>query len=1003
MDRLSLPSLLVAFLLSSTVCAAAHGPLDSLGIEVRGSSREFAFTNKQSAFFYGETGSRNTTSWQGFNVAGFEFIDDYSLLIDGRELPRNTAVRTVVYPDFLRREYPGGIIEELHPIDSLAAFIVTVIAPRPVEVGFVPWFTDGRTRAEFESVRHTASVLIARKRHPSRTDAESYPVWLAMYAPAFFPRDTSRTDGDRFSPVFLYAGSARRHSIFVLVGDDQAETDRLVRRLPATAPRLMEERRRRMEHILGRASIRTHDARFDKALAWATLSLDALIMNQRGKGIFAGLPWFNNYWGRDTFISLPGATLVTGGFADARDILRSFAEHQERDSTSSNYGRIPNFVSLTEKAYNTADGTPRFVTMVREYVERSGDSLFALEMYAVVLRSIEGTIKFHSDSLGFLTHGDAETWMDAVGPDGPWSPRGNRANDIQALWAAQLETGIWLATRIGDPVSAQRWDIIRRSVVRNFTPAFLFNGRLADHLLPDGSRDTRLRPNQIFATSLLNDSLRLATVTAVTESLTYPYGVASLSQEDADFHPYHQYPPFYPKDAAYHNGTVWTWLEGKLISELIKAGGVKIAARLTENTVHQILDRAGVGTQSELLDALSRPGETEPRPSGTFSQAWNLAEFVRNAYEDYLGVRVNCLERRITVRPRIPKSLGPLSAVVPVHVDRMLVKYDPGAGSLELDGRQIPVSYRILLDLEVSPGTSMSGHFSMSPKSRTRISIREDGLTVVANRDTPIQVELKKSRQLQLPPGISLLTPKLRSDMKALRLPEYRMLAHSEVKRLPSNPHLFATASDPRGDDRGTDTGAYTYPRNANFSPGCFDLRSATVTFDSAAVHFKIQLASLSNPGWHPEYGFQLTYLAIAIDTNGKAGSGMRSIGHNAAFDLDASHGFERLILVGGGIRIEDGSGKTLAEYVPGAKDIAQPLGDAAGGIIEFSLPTELLGVPGPSWSITILSGGQDDHGGAGIGEFRTVGKETEEWHGGGKARPDASNVYDVLELRPGR
>jgi glycogen debranching enzyme len=1003
MDRSSqgLQSLLLAFLLSSPVCAAAHEPLDSLGIEVRGSSREFAFTNKQSAFYYGETGSRNTTSWQGFNVAGFEFIDDYSLLINGHELPRNTAVRTVVYPDFLRREYPGGIIEEFHPIDSLAAFSITVTAPRPVEVGFVPWFTDGRTQAEFECVKHTEAVLIARKRHLSRTDTESYPVWLAIHAPAFLPKDTAWTDGDRFSPVFLYAGGARRHTVYVLVGDDQAGTDRLIRRLPATAPRLMERRRQRMEQLLDRASIRTHNARFDKALAWATLSIDALIMNQRGKGIFAGLPWFNNYWGRDTFISLPGATLVTGGFADARDILRSFAEYQERDSSSSNYGRIPNFVSLTEKAYNTADGTPRFVSMVREYVERSGDSLFALEMYPVVLRSIEGTLKFHSDSLGFLTHGDAETWMDAVGPEGPWSPRGNRANDVQALWAAQLETGIWLATRIGDAVSAHRWDVARRSVVRNFTPAFLFNGRLADHLLPDGSRDTRLRPNQIFATSLLNDSLRLATVAAVTESLTYPYGVASLSQEDVNFHPYHQYPPFYPKDAAYHNGTVWTWLEGKLISELAKAGGVEIAGRLTENTVHQILDRAGVGTQSELLDALPRPEETEPRPSGTFSQAWNLAEFVRNAYEDYLGVRVDCLERRITVRPRIPKSLGALSAVIPVHGKTMLVRVDAGAGSLELDGSQIPASYQILLDLEVSTGTSLSGQFPMPPKSKARISIREDGLTVVVNRDMPIHVELKKSRHMRLPPGVSLLTPKLRSDLRALSPPDYRMLTHSEVKRVPSNPHLYATAADPRGDDRGL--GLYTYPRNASFSPGCFDLLSATVTFDSAVVHFKIQLASLSNPGWHPEYGFQLTFLAIAIDTDGKSGSGMRSVGHNAAFDLDTSHGFERLILVGGGIRLEDGSGKALAEYVPGAQDVAQPLGDAAGGIIEFSLPTELLGLPGPSWGMTILSGGQDDHGGAGIGEFRTVGKETEEWHGGGKLRADASNVYDVLELRPAR
>jgi predicted glycogen debranching enzyme len=211
-----------------------------------------------------------------------------------------------------------------------------------------------------------------------------------------------------------------------------------------------------MEAELSRAGIRTDHREFDKALAWARLSLQALMMNQTGRGIFAGLPWFNNYWGRDTFIALPGATLVTGAFAEAREIIRSFSAFQQRDSASSDYGRIPNIVTTTDTAFNTADGTPRFVIMAREYVERSGDDAFLLEAYPVVLRSIEGTLRYHTDALGFLTHADAETWMDAVGPSGPWSPRGNRANDIQALWAQQLEAGIWFATRLGDVAQPAR-------------------------------------------------------------------------------------------------------------------------------------------------------------------------------------------------------------------------------------------------------------------------------------------------------------------------------------------------------------------------------------------------------------------------------------------------------------------------------------------------------------------------------------------------------------------
>ncbi len=140
--------------------------------------------------------------------------------------------------------------------------------------------------------------------------------------------------------------------------------------------------------------------------------------------------------------------------------------------------------------------------------------------------------------------------------------------------------------------------------------------------------------------------------------LTYRYGVASLAQSDSGFYPYHEYPPFYPKDAAYHNGTVWTWLQGQLISELCRYQLADSGFVLTTNAVHQIIDRGAVGTQSELLDALPRPGETEPRLSGTVSQAWNLAEFVRNVYDDYLGVRIERSTRRILLHPHFPRALG---------------------------------------------------------------------------------------------------------------------------------------------------------------------------------------------------------------------------------------------------------------------------------------------------------------------------------------------------------
>jgi carbohydrate-binding DOMON domain-containing protein len=117
---------------------------------------------------------------------------------------------------------------------------------------------------------------------------------------------------------------------------------------------------------------------------------------------------------------------------------------------------------------------------------------------------------------------------------------------------------------------------------------------------------------------------------------------------------------------------------------------------------------------------------------------------------------------------------------------------------------------------------------------------------------------------------------------------------------------------------------------------------------------------------------------------------------------LDEDHAFEKLILIGGGVRVEDRNGNILAEYFPAEPDAARPLGDAAEGAISFAIPLQYLREPATNWGFRVLVGAQDDHGGAGIGEFRSVNKDVGEWNGGGKTTPSDPNVYDVLVV-PGR
>jgi carbohydrate-binding DOMON domain-containing protein len=96
-------------------------------------------------------------------------------------------------------------------------------------------------------------------------------------------------------------------------------------------------------------------------------------------------------------------------------------------------------------------------------------------------------------------------------------------------------------------------------------------------------------------------------------------------------------------------------------------------------------------------------------------------------------------------------------------------------------------------------------------------------------------------------------------------------------------------------------------------------------------------------------------------------------------------------------VRVEDASGEVIAAYRPAAEDVSDPLGSTETGTITFALPHDVLPPPTPGTRVTLLVGGQDDHGGAGIGDFRVVGAERTEWQGGGKTDPEAPNVYDIL------
>jgi carbohydrate-binding DOMON domain-containing protein len=206
------------------------------------------------------------------------------------------------------------------------------------------------------------------------------------------------------------------------------------------------------------------------------------------------------------------------------------------------------------------------------------------------------------------------------------------------------------------------------------------------------------------------------------------------------------------------------------------------------------------------------------------------------------------------------------------------------------------------------------------------------------------------------------------------------------------------TATDRLHDDRGPN-GRYTYPLDPAFEAGIFDIDRLEMAATTEHIFLRLRFRHLTQPGWHPEYGFQLTYAAIALDLDGNPNTGGQQLGMNANFATAPEIGFERVIYVGGGFRVVDENEKILAEFLPTNQTAGERrLGNIETREIAFAVPRRLIGEFWPKWKVGVYCGGQDDHGGAGIGEFRSVARKAGPWVGGGGEKDRGNpNVYDVL------
>jgi len=353
--------------------------------------------------------------------------------------------------------------------------------------------------------------------------------------------------------------------------------------------------------------------------------------------ILAGYPWFAD-WGRDAFIALPGLLLATGRHEEAKSVLTTFA-------AAADQGMIPNrFDDRSHTAhFNSVDASLWFIHAAFEYLDATGDlPVFSRELLPVIRWIIDsyhnGTrFNIHADYDGLILAGDSSTqltWMDAKCGDVTFTPRYGKAVEVNALWHNALCRMSRFCKQKHLP-DASRYAQMAAKVGGSFAVAFWNEeqGYLNDTVMPDGSVDASLRPNQILAVSLpygppLTRQQQRAVVTVVERELLTPYGLRTLNRQDARYKGRCE-GSAYQRDEAYHQGTVWAWLIGPFVEAYLKVRDFspesrREAAQMLEPLTRHLTQEACLGSISEIFD--SDPPHT---PRGCPAQAWSVAELIR--------------------------------------------------------------------------------------------------------------------------------------------------------------------------------------------------------------------------------------------------------------------------------------------------------------------------------------------------------------------------------------
>ncbi len=674
--------------------------LDELSIHAGDTLRTFFLSDRKGGFLMGRAGAHVAFS-PSWSVDGGSILRTVEVLIEDTLLDASRVRGVVIRPDRVEMNFgPGCVVWS--PLEGLPertwGVTIRVQTDRDVRVALRLIPGAGFSEAAGEEG-------ISWRQREGRV--------LTLFGGAGTVRSTR---GLEFHP-------GRDHRAMLLLGPSRMPADQLVS-LHSRLAEMMDRRTTRMEQVLERSYLRLSDSLMTRALAWARLSVDAMVVARAETLVVSSLPWDGAYDGRANLQSLPGMDLISGEYSTAAGILRSWGATQD-SSGGRTFGRIASRLHGSPPDYRGVDVSAWFVRGVYDYVVATGDTAFVRGLFPAVRRSIDGMRRNNVKGNSLAIHRADETWMGKSRFEGFRGPYA--AVEVQTLWQDQQMIGSILAQSRGDSALAKEWGRGAAGTAAEFAKAFVDTGRdvVYDFLDGEGKGIDVLRPNGMLALDgIEGERIRQALLKRSVRGLLYSQGPATMAQACG-------VSPSVPAGPHSTDGPVIPWLAGPFAYGLTRADRQDLAYRVCRVLAGVSLGRGMVGTIPEILPAGSNALETD----GEYFHGASLlgtSEFLRTMVQDFLGIHVDVPSSVIRCEPKLPPEIrsADFTVYLDVHPVRGSYRRIGGTGrmSLSLPDVPRPVKWRFIWVLE--NGDAWIGAVRLPPNSSATAVFMPDGILV---------------------------------------------------------------------------------------------------------------------------------------------------------------------------------------------------------------------------------------------------------------------------------